>query len=88
MAKKKGRPRKKLDDSVFSNRVAARIIELIRKKKMTVEQLHEKMELNGYDGGVETVKKWLQGYSKIDLNALPDIAAALSCKVRTVMPDE
>jgi hypothetical protein len=88
MAKKKGRPRKKLDDSVFSNRVAAHIIELMTKRSITAEQLHEGMQENGYEGGMETVKKWLQGRSKVDLNAMPALAATLNCRVRTLLPNE
>jgi transcriptional regulator with XRE-family HTH domain len=88
MAKRKGRPRKKLDDSVFSNRVAAHIIELMKKKGITVEVLHERMQQIGFERKIETVKKWLQGQNPIDIEALPAIAFALQSKPRLLVPNE
>lgn len=88
MAKKRGRPRRKLDNLVFSNRVANRIVDLMKKEGLTGEQLYERMTEGGFVGSRETVRKWLSGHNRIDINALPVFAKALDCTTRVLIPKD
>lgn len=84
----KGRPRKKLDDSVFSNRVAARIIELMGKREVSIEDLFDGMQQAGFTKKIGTLRKWLQGQNPVDIEAIPYIAFVLQVRPRMIIPDE
>jgi transcriptional regulator with XRE-family HTH domain len=77
----KGRPPKELDQSTYTNQVAARIRERRVKKKLTVAAAAGK-------AGVPTATwyQWERAYA-LPLDRLPAIAAALGCHPRKLLPE-
>lgn len=77
-----GRPPKAPDETTFLGRIGAEIRKRREKKRLTVPE--------AADAAGAPVPTWYQWESgrHLKLTRLPDIAAALGCKVRMLIPDE
>ncbi len=79
---------KPIDDSTYSGRFAARLRELREKAGLTVEQVAEAMESNGYKMAARSFYHWEQAKRDPPLDAFPALAKALGQSVRNLMPKE
>ena len=78
------RPRKTIDTSNYEGRFAARLKELREKKKMTAEELSERIGVT-----VNTVYHWEKAHSFPKCAQLPILAEALKLKnVRLLFPEK
>jgi len=85
---KKGRPRRKLDESTYSNRLATRIQGLMDKAGLTAEALRNRLAQGGYEASVSTIQAWAAGRNRVDIDVIPHLARALDVSCRTVFPKE
>jgi len=79
--------RKAIDNSTYANRLALRIRELMDRQGLTAETLHQQLVREGCAVSRSTVEAWLSGRNRIDLNAVPFLAAVFGVKPRTVFPE-
>jgi len=82
----KGRARKELDQSTYANRLALRVRALMDENGETPESLREQLAKNGFEVALSTVKAWLSGRNKVDLNAIPSLAKSLGVKPGELIP--
>jgi hypothetical protein len=84
------RPRKELDTKSkrFDTRFAIHLRKLLDKRRLTTNELHERVQAVGLDVSFQTVTKWLSGERLPRAEDAESIAAALGIKdYRHVWPD-
>ena len=79
--------RKEPNDSRYSGRVAKRIRELRDRKKLTVEDVVERMKQHGFSIAQPTFSQWETGRTKPSLDAFPALAKALGVPIRDLLPE-
>lgn len=70
-----GRQRREVDTTSYSGRLAVRIRELREAKRLTVEQLADKLDVSLF-----TVYAWESGTRDVTTNRIPALAKALGVK--------
>ena len=85
---KVGKKATKQDLDTYQGRVGAAVRARRVAIDMTVEALRDKLAAAGFDVSTDTVYAWEQGRGKMPVNVLPDLAAALSVKLKKLLPDD
>lgn len=81
-----GRPPKPVDETTYAGRFAARLRTLREKAGMTGEEMANAITKAGFACSVRTYYDWESGRTQPMLNAIPSIALAFGCSVRSVFP--
>lgn len=82
------KPRKEPDTKRYAGRVAVRLRELRTLRRLTQEQLAEKLTKSGYPISTPTVYAWENGNLQVQIDALPYVAKVLQVTVGQFMPEK
>ena len=75
------------DSSKYSGRVAKRIRQLRDERGLTMQEVVERMKHHGYDVKVAAISHWETGHAKVNLDAIPALAAALGVQPSDFFPN-
>lgn len=79
---------KELDLSTYSNRIAARFLQLRNERGWSREQLWQALSENGVHVSVHTIEAWETGARDIGSDHFPAIAKTFGKSVRSFLPAE
>jgi transcriptional regulator with XRE-family HTH domain len=81
-------PRKEIDTSTYSGRVAQRMRDLRTERGWTVKDLAERVKLDSEPIAQQTLHNWDRGKRKIDPDFYPAIAKAFGISLNRFLPKE
>lgn len=74
------------DSSTYTGRLGHKIREQRESRGLSMREVVEKMETNGFRITIATLAHWEVGRRGIDVNALPAIAGSLGTTIHQLLP--